>query len=98
MTSAWWTSSSSKIGDQLIVTTMNNHYPNGDYNTRARMNKGQIYEPFIHVGVFEKFFSVQIPILNYSLRWEPYGIATKTCPSKALSSLCQCALTSTLST
>eukprot|EP00959_Pyramimonas_sp_CCMP1952_P122813 2567112-Pyramimonas_sp.AAC.1 len=46
-----------------------NHYPKGDYNTRARMNKGHIYGSIIHFGVFEKFFSVQRPILNYGLRW-----------------------------
>eukprot|EP00959_Pyramimonas_sp_CCMP1952_P390700 8187794-Pyramimonas_sp.AAC.1 len=46
-----------------------NHYPKGDNNTKARMNKGHIYGPVIHFGVFEKFFAIQLPILNYGLRW-----------------------------
>eukprot|EP00959_Pyramimonas_sp_CCMP1952_P374372 7840293-Pyramimonas_sp.AAC.1 len=59
----------SKIGAQLIATTMTITTPKGDYNTNVRMNMGHIYGPVIHLGVFEKFFAVQILILNYGLRW-----------------------------
>eukprot|EP00959_Pyramimonas_sp_CCMP1952_P338295 7084322-Pyramimonas_sp.AAC.1 len=53
------------MGDFIIVNNWgpincyhyDHHYPKGDYNTRARMNKGHVYGPVRHFGVFEKFFS-----------------------------------------
>eukprot|EP00959_Pyramimonas_sp_CCMP1952_P434756 9103244-Pyramimonas_sp.AAC.1 len=51
-----------KMGDFTIVENWgsikcyyhyDNHYPKGDYKTRVRMNKGHIYRPAIHLGVFE---------------------------------------------
>eukprot|EP00959_Pyramimonas_sp_CCMP1952_P069404 1448423-Pyramimonas_sp.AAC.1 len=66
-----------RMGDFIIVKNLGsincyrygNHYPKGYYSTKVRMNKGHIYGPIIDFGVFEKFFAVQLPILNYGLRW-----------------------------
>eukprot|EP00959_Pyramimonas_sp_CCMP1952_P321248 6722556-Pyramimonas_sp.AAC.1 len=61
-----------------------NQYPKGYYNPRARMNKGHIYGPVIHFGVFRKFFAVQVPILNYSLRWINIWYCDKNRPLKGI--------------
>eukprot|EP00959_Pyramimonas_sp_CCMP1952_P015372 325547-Pyramimonas_sp.AAC.1 len=60
------------------------HYPKGIYNTKVRMTKGHIYGRIIHFGVFEKFFSVQIPILNYGLRWVNIWYCDKKLPLKGV--------------
>eukprot|EP00959_Pyramimonas_sp_CCMP1952_P016544 350685-Pyramimonas_sp.AAC.1 len=50
-----------RMGDFIIVNNWgspncyhyDNLYPKGNYNTKARINKGHIYGPVIHFGVFE---------------------------------------------
>eukprot|EP00959_Pyramimonas_sp_CCMP1952_P180759 3779951-Pyramimonas_sp.AAC.1 len=48
------------------------------------MNKGHIYGPIIHFGVFDKFFAVLIPILNYGLRWANIWYNDKSMPLKGV--------------
>eukprot|EP00959_Pyramimonas_sp_CCMP1952_P445409 9325693-Pyramimonas_sp.AAC.1 len=61
-----------------------NHYPKGNHNTNVPMNKGHIYGPIIHFGVFDKFFAVQMPILNYGLRWANIWHNDKSMPLKGV--------------
>eukprot|EP00959_Pyramimonas_sp_CCMP1952_P104190 2177790-Pyramimonas_sp.AAC.1 len=61
-----------------------NHYPKGDHQHKVRMNKGHIYGPVIHYGVFEKFFAVQMPMLHYGLRWINIWYCDKNLPLKGV--------------
>eukprot|EP00959_Pyramimonas_sp_CCMP1952_P417583 8748787-Pyramimonas_sp.AAC.1 len=69
MTFAWETSLLSKNGGTTNCYHYDNHFSKGDHKTKVLMNKGHIYGPIIHFAVFDKFSAVQIPILNYGLRW-----------------------------